>query len=71
MVKPIRNASGPNALTYNAATGEITYSSSSEETKENIKLFDRDASPLIAKLVVKEFNFKNKNKSTRETTTTP
>ncbi|KNC87813.1 hypothetical protein SARC_00070 [Sphaeroforma arctica JP610] len=62
VVKPIRNAAGPNELTYNPVTGEITYATSSLETKENIKVFDRETGDILEQLVVKEFNFKNKNK---------
>ncbi|KNC74715.1 hypothetical protein SARC_12744 [Sphaeroforma arctica JP610] len=62
IVKPVRNAAGPNALTYNPTTGEISYTTSSSQTKENIVDMSRDACGILCDLDVKEYNYVNKCK---------
>ncbi|KNC83367.1 hypothetical protein SARC_04375 [Sphaeroforma arctica JP610] len=62
MVKPIRNAASPNALTYNPTTGEITYTTSTTETKGNIVPLTRNAGAILGQLEVKEFSYINKSK---------
>ncbi|KNC82026.1 hypothetical protein SARC_05686 [Sphaeroforma arctica JP610] len=65
VIMPVRNATGPNALTYNPATGKITYSTLGEATKENIQVYERDVEAILQGLVVKELNYTNKNKYTQ------
>ncbi|KNC65003.1 hypothetical protein SARC_18290, partial [Sphaeroforma arctica JP610] len=57
-----RAAANPNALTYNPATGEISYTISTSNAKENIINLTRDAGGILAQLVAKEFNYTNKTK---------